>query len=159
MNKLFAVLACSLLMSGVSAAETTLDENTTIAISEELQQAVKNGNLATFKKYLYPGSEIIVDLDPSAGVGETPVSYSDYISLLEMTLPMMQDAIVHVEVLSVSVDERSNQSTIRERNTVTMKMMGTTIRNVSISETTYGIVAGQTKVLSATDQIVSSEQI
>ncbi|MCH9693395.1 MAG: hypothetical protein K0U72_02700 [Gammaproteobacteria bacterium] len=159
MNKLIAILVFSLLVPATAAADTVLDKSTTMAISEELQQAVKNGDLATFKKYLFPGSEIVVDLDPAAGVGETPVSYSDYIRLLEMTLPMMQGAVFHIEVISVSVDERSNQSTIRERNTVTMDMMGTTIRNVSISETTFGIVDGQTKVLSATDQIVSSEQI
>lgn len=159
MNKLVSVLICFLLTPGVAAAETVLDESTVKGISEELKQGVLSGDITPFKKYLYSGSKIVVDLDPSGSEGQIEVSYDDYINLMEMALPLMQHADIQDEVLSVSIDEKSNQATIREKTSVTIDMMGTRIRDVSISETTYGIVDGQIKALSATDELISSEAI
>ena len=158
-NKVTPVLICLLLISGFATAETILDEDAVIGISDELEQAVKSGNLAVFKKYLYPGSKIVVDMDPSNSAGQIEVSYTDYMQLLEMALPLMQEADIHDEIISVSIDEARNQATIREKSTVTMEMMGVKMRDVSISETVYGIVNGQIKALSATDQLISSEAV
>ena len=159
MNKLFAVFVCLLLTSGIASAETVLDEDVVRGISVELKQAVLDGDISVFKKYLYPGSKIVVDLDPSNSAGQVEISYADYMGLLEMSLPLMQGADISDEVLSVSVDAENNQATIKEKTIVIMEMMGVKIRDESISETTYGIVDGQIKALSATDELISSEPI
>lgn len=159
MNKMTRILICLLLISGFATAETVLDEDAVIGISDEVKQAIKNGDLAVFKKYLYPGSKIVVDMDPSNSAGQVEVSYADYMQLLEMALPLMQEADIQDEIISVSIDEAKNQAAVKEKNTVTMDMMGIKMRDVSISETVYGIVNGQIKVLSATDQLISSEAV
>jgi len=159
MNKLVSVLIFVLLTPGFAAADPVLDESTVKGISEELKQGVMSGDITPFKKYLYSGSKIVVDLDPSSSEGQVEISYDDYINLMEMTLPLMQGAVIQDEVLSISIDEKSNQATIREKSNVTVEVMGTKIRDVSISETTYGIVDGQIKALSATDELISSEQL
>ena len=159
MNKMTRILICLLLISGFATAETVLDEDAVIGISDEVKQAIKNGDLAVFKKYLYPGSKIVVDMDPSNSAGQVEVSYADYMQLLEMALPLMQEADIQDEIISVSIDEAKNQAAVKEKNTVTMDMMGVKMRDVSISETVYGIVNGQIKVLSATDQLISSEMV
>lgn len=159
MKKLFAVFVCLLLTSGIASAETVLDEDVVRGISVELKQAVLDGDISVFKKYLYPGSKIVVDLDPSNSAGQVEISYADYMGLLEMSLPLMQGADISDEVLSVSVDAENNQATIKEKTIVIMEMMGVKIRDESISETTYGIVDGQIKALSATDELISSEPI
>lgn len=159
MNKMTQILICLLLISGFATAETVLDEDAVIGISDEVKQAIKNGDLAVFKKYLYPGSKIVVDMDPSNSAGQVEVSYADYMQLLEMALPLMQEADIQDEIISVSIDEAKNQAAVKEKNTVTMDMMGIKMRDVSISETVYGIVNGQIKVLSATDQLISSEAV
>ena len=159
MNKLVCVIISLLLLSGHASAEPTLTADVIKDISAELKEATLNGDVAVFKKYLYPESRIVIDLDPSNSAGQVEISYDDYMDLLEMSLPLMQDADLHDEVLSISIDEENNQATIREKVTATIEMMGTKMRDVSISETTYGVVDGRIKALSATDQLVSSEQI
>lgn len=159
MNKLTPVLVCLLLISGFATAETVLDEDAIIGITDEIKQAIKGGDIAVFKKYLYPGSKITVDMDPSNSAGQIEVSYADYMQLLEMALPLMQEADIQDEILSVSIADGGSQATVKEKNTVTMDMMGVKMRDVSISETVYGVVNGQIKVLSATDQLISSEVV
>ncbi len=159
MNKLVCVAISLLLFSGYASANPTLTEDVIKGISAELKQAMENGDIAVFEKYLYPGSKIVIDMDPSNSAGQVEVSYDDYMQLLEMSLPLMQNAVLHDEVLSISIDDANNQATIREKTNITVEVMGIKVRDVSISETTYGIVNGQIKALAATDQLVSSEQI
>lgn len=159
MNKLVSVLICLILWSGSAVAEPVLDEDTVKAISAEFTQALKDANIGVFKKYLYTGSKIVVDLDPSNSAGQMEIGYDDYMGMIEMALPLMQDADIQAEVVSISIDNENNQATIKEKTTALMDMMGVRIKDVSISETTYGIVNGQIKVLIATDQLISSEQV
>ncbi|MEM7431915.1 MAG: hypothetical protein AAF351_08240 [Pseudomonadota bacterium] len=151
-----SALLLVLMWAGYSQAEPVIDEDTLRSISAELIEAATDGNVAPFKKYLYEGSEMVVDLDPSPSAGEMAISYDEYVPLLEMAIPMMKGADLHVEVLSVSIDEAANEGTIREKSTSVMEMMGTKIRDVSISESTYGVVNGQIKLLRASDQVLSS---
>ncbi len=159
MNKLVCVFVSLLSLSGHASAETTLTEEVVKGISIEMKQAVQDADITVFEKYLYPGSRILVDLDPSNSAGQTEVGYDEYMQLLKMSLPLMQDAVLHDEVLSIFIDDENNQATIREKTSVTIEMMGIKIRDVSISETTYGIVDGQIKAIVATEQLISSEQI
>ena len=156
MYKAVFVMLALVMLPVHAQAEPVLDEETVKAISQEMLQAVKNGNFAPFQKYMYPGSKIVVDLDPSNSAGQTEISYDEFMSLTQMALGMMQGADIQDEVISISVDERRNQATIVEKTTTVLDMMGTRIRDVSVSETTYGVVDGQIKVLSTEDQLISS---
>lgn len=159
MNKLVSVSICLILWSGFAVAEPVLDEDTVMGISAEFTQALKDADITVFEKYLYAESKIVVDLDPSNSAGQMEISYDDYMGMMEMALPLMQDADIHAEVLSISIDDENKQATIKEKTTALMDMMGVKIKDVSVSETTYGIVDGQIKVLVATDQLISSEQV
>jgi hypothetical protein len=156
MNKLASVLICLVLWSGFAVAEPVLDEGTVKGISAEFKAAIQNADIGPFKKYLYAESRIIVDLDPSNSAGEMEISYADYMGMMEMALPMMQGSDIQDEVLSISIDKAANQATIKEKTTATMDIMGVKIRDVSVSETTYGVVDGEIKVLIAKDQLISS---
>jgi hypothetical protein len=159
MNKLASGIICLVLWSGSAVAERVLDKNTVMGIHAEFTDAIKTSDMAPFKKYLYPGTKIIIDLDPSNSAGETEIKYDDYMGMLEMALPMMKDADIYEEVLSFAVDVKTNQATIREKTISTLEVMGITMRDESISETTYGIVGGKIMVLVAKDHLVSSEII
>jgi len=156
MNKLASVIICLMLWSGLAVAEPVLDEATVKGISAEFSLAIENADIATFKKYLHPTSRIIVDLDPSNSAGEMQISYDDYMGMMEMALPMMQGSDIQEEVLSISVDQANNEAVIKEKTTAMMDIMGVKIKDVSISETTYGIIDGEIKVLVAKDQLISS---
>ena len=119
MKKLISVLVCLVLVSGVAAADPVLDEKTVKGISEEIKQAVKNNDLSVFRKYLYRGSKLVVDLDPSTSAGLTEVSYEDYMNLMQLALPLMRDADIQDEVISLSIDKAKNQATIKEKSNVT----------------------------------------
>ena len=159
MKKLVCVIVSLLLFSNYAAAEPKLTKDVVKAISVELTDAVKAGDISVFEKYLYPGSKIVIDMDPSPGAGEMELPYDQYMQILAMSLPMMKDAELHDETLSISIDDVNNQATIREKTTATIEIMGTKMQDVSINETTYGIVNGQIKVLTATDQLISSEAV
>lgn len=159
MKKLVAITVLSLSWFGIAAADPVLNEATIESIRAEFSLAVENADTAPFAKYLHPGSKIFVDLDPSPSAGEMEVGYEDYMGMLAMALPMMQDAELYEEVLSISIDEENNQATLREKTIATMDMMGMKIRDESISETTFGVVDGEIKVLVARDQLVSTGPI
>jgi len=159
MNKFISVSICLILCSGLVAAEPLLDEDTVKGISAEFAQAIKDADIAVFEKYLYAESKITVDLHPSNSAGQMEISYDDYMAMMEMGLPLMQDGNIQFEVLSIIIDNENNQATIKEKTTAMMDVMGVKMKDVSVSETTYGIVDGQIKVLVATDQLISSEQI
>lgn len=156
MNKLASVLLCLVLCSGLAVAEPVLDEGTVKGISAELSLAIENADIAPFKKYLHPTSRIVVDLDPSNSAGEMEISYDDYMGMIEMALPMMQGSDIQEEVISISIDNANNQATVKEKTTAVMDIMGVKLKDVSISETTYGIIDGEIKVLIAKDQLISS---
>jgi len=159
MNKLICLTVSLLLFFSHASAEPKLTEDVVKAISVELTDAVKSGDISVFKKYLYPGSTIVIDMDPSPSAGQMEMQYDQYMQLLEMSLPLMKDAVLHDETLSISVDEVNNQATIREKTTATIEIMGTKVRDISINETTFGIVNGHIKVLTANDQLISSEPL
>lgn len=156
MKKFTSVLIALLLVPGYVIANPTLDEDTVKAISQEFTQAMKNGDMSVFEKYMYPGSKIVVDMDPSNSSGQIDISYDQFMQLTEMAIGLMEDAEIHEEVISVTVDEKSNQATIKEKTSATIEMMGMKMRDVSIATTTYGVIDGQIKVLSTEDQLISS---
>ncbi len=138
-------------------AEPILDEDTVRAVARELNQSFVDRDISVLKKYMYPGSRIIVDTDPAVNRGQIEVDYDSFMQLTEMAVQNLQEASVHDEVLSVSVDSEANQATIREKTTATMSMLGSKARDVSISTTTYGVVDGEIKVLITKDELISTE--
>jgi len=156
MNKLASVSICLLLWSGFAVADPVLDEDIIEGIRAEFSLAMENADVATFQKYLYPGSKIIIDLDPSLSAGETEIGYEDYMAMLEMGLQLMKDAEMDEELLSISIDAENNQATLREKTTATMIIMGMKFQDATISETTFGVVGGEIKVLVAREQLISS---
>ena len=156
MKKLTSVIFCLILWSGFAVAEPVNDEDTVRGISAEFSAAIETADIATFRKYLHPTTRILVDLDPSNSAGEMEISYDDYMGMMEMALPMMQGSDIQEEVLSISVDSANNQATIKEKNIAVIDIMGVKVKDVSISETTYGVIDGQIKVLIAKDQLISS---
>jgi hypothetical protein len=75
MLKVAILLTCLVSISGCVTADPILDEETAIAISEEMTLAIKNGDVSVFEKYVYPGSKLIMDWDPSAGTSQTEIPY------------------------------------------------------------------------------------
>jgi len=155
MNKIMPVLIALAFVPGYVNAEPVLDESTVKAISREMTGALMNNDVSVFKKYLYPGSKIVVDMDPANNTGQTEISYDEYMSLIEMAMPAMQNAEIFDELISISVDEARNQATIEEKTTAVVEMMGIRMKDVSINRTTYGVVDGRIKVLSSEDQLIS----
>lgn len=156
MRRVISVIAALFIISGYANAEQILDEATVTAISQEFTQAIKDGDMSVFEKYMFPETRIVVDMDPAINSGQTEISYEQFMALTEMAIGAMQNAEIHEEVLSFSVDEGTNQATIKEKTTATVEMMGIKVNDVSISTTTYGIVDGEIKVLSVVDELLSS---
>lgn len=151
------LLVCLAFAAGVTSAEPVVDERTVRAITDELYAAMLDGDVSVFEKYMYEGSRIVIDTDPWNSAGQVEVPYEQFMGLLTLSLSAMQDADIHNETVSIDVDEKNNQATIKEKTIAVVDMMGVTVRDESISMTTYGVVDGQIKVLSTEDQLVSTE--
>ena len=159
MKRLLFVLITLVGMSGHAFAEPVVDEETVRAISDEFLDAVLEGDMSVFEKYMYSGSKITIDVDPAEDRGELEIGYDEFMQLTKMAIDMLQEADIDNEVLSVSVNAARNEATIREETTSVMTMMGITMRDVSIATTTYGVVNGQIKVLETRDELISSEAV
>ena len=157
MTRASSILLALIVVPVLASAEPVLDEDTVRAIAQKLNQSFIDGDISILKKYMYPGSKIIVDTDPTVNRGQIEVDYDSFMQLTEMAVQNMQEASVHDEVLSVSVDAAANEATIREKTTATVSMLGSKVRDVSISTTTYGVVGGEIKVLVVEDELISSE--
>ena len=157
MKRLILVLVAVLPLSAL--ANPVVDEATVRAISNEIADAVRNGDVAVFKKYLHPDSRIVVDLDPAINSGQQEIAYNEFMALTEMSMQAMESIDLHDEVISVSVDEAKNQATIEEKTIATVEMMGIKMKDVSLTKTTYGVIDGQIKVLSTEDNLISSEML
>jgi hypothetical protein len=156
MIRLLSVSLVFLLLSFNAYADPVVNAETVRAISAELVQAAKDKNISIVEKYMYPGSIIIVDLDPDPNGGESQIGYDEYIKLTQMGFGLVENPVVHVEELSLSVDEENNQATIEEKSSVNYEMMGMKVQDVSVGKTTYGVVNGEIKVLKFSDQLISS---
>jgi hypothetical protein len=159
MLKFGALSGALLILSGPVIAEPILSEAGAQAISDELIQALRNGDISAFRKYLHPGSKLVVDLDPAPGTGQTEVSYADYMNMMEMTIGHMQGAEIYNELVSFSVNEAKGQATTHETTTTIVEMMGTKLKEVSTSKTVYGLIDGSIKVISSESELVSIESI
>ncbi len=157
MIRVSSLLLALILMPALAVAEPVVDEDTVRAIAKELNQSFVEGDISVLKKYMYPGSRIIVDMDPANNRGQVEIDYANFMQLTEMAVQAMQGASVQDEVLSVTVNSADNEATILEKTIATVSMMGTTVRDVSISTTTYGVVDGEIKVLVAEDELISTE--
>jgi len=159
MNKVMSLFVVLALFPGYVTAEPVLDEDTVKAISQELIKGVEGNDFSVIEKYMYPGSKIVVDMDPAEDSGQMEMSYDEYMALTKMGMGMMQSIDIDEEVISISVDEEKNQATIEEKTTSVMEMMGVKMKDVSVNTTTYGVVDGEIKVLSAEDHLISSEPV
>lgn len=156
MNKIMLALVVLVMSLGQAIANPVVDKAAVMAISDEMTAATKSGDMSVFKKYLYPGTMIVVDMDPANSRGQMEIGYEDYMALLEMALGAMQNADIHEELISISIDQANNQATVEQKTTATLEMLGVKMRDVSVNKTTYGVVDGQIKVLHAEDQLISS---
>lgn len=134
----------------------TLSEAQVTTIHKKITQGFLEGDLSFIDKYLYPGTKIFVDLDPSPSAGEKEVSMQEYRGMLEMGMQMMEDAEVDEQILKVTTDKDRNTVTIESKTIAQMTMMGIPMEDVSISTTVYGVVNNQIKVLEARDTIIST---
>ena len=159
MFRIVTLAAIALAASGYAFAEPIVNEATVRAISAEMLEAAKKGDASIIRKYYYPGSKILVDLDPAVGTGQSEVRYEDFLMLAEMGMASMANAEVAVEITRVSVDEARNEATVEEHSTIVAEMMGVMIAEVSVSETRYGVVDGEIKVLSADNRLVSIDAV
>lgn len=157
MKKFSHLLIGLTLAIGITNAEPVVDESAVRAITDELYAAMLEGDVSVFEKYMYEGSRIVIDTDPSNSAGQVEVPYEQFMGLLALSLSAMQDADIHNETISIDVDEKNNQATIKEKTIAVVEMMGVKVRDESISVTTYGVVDGQIKMLSAEDQLVSTD--
>jgi hypothetical protein len=155
----YLVLLLLIMMSRFLSAEPVITEDLLRSISKEIIQSVKDQDISVVKKYIYPGTKLIIDMDPSPSAGKSEIPYDKYIALTEMGFSAMQEAEIHDEIVSIEIDKENNQGTIEEKITATLKMFGIKMRDVSISTTVYGIIDGQVKALHAEDELISSGPI
>ena len=159
MNRFIVFTAIVAIASGSAFADPVIDEGVVRAISAEMLQAVKDNDMSIVEKYFYPGSKIVIDMDPADDAGETEISYKDSLLLAEMGMEVVNNAEYLVEITRIAVDEKKNQATLEEMSTVVSEMMGMMFAQVSVTETLFGVVDGEIKVLSTGEHLVSFDMV
>lgn len=156
MFRLISVSLVLMLLAVNATANPVLTEERVRSISAEMTQAARDRDFSVIEKYMHPGSQIIIDLDPAPNSGETEIGYEEFMQLTKQSWEMVKNVDVHVEELSLSVDNENNQATIEEKTTVDYEMMGMKVKDVSVGQTTYGVVDGEIKIIKIADQLLSS---
>lgn len=159
MFRIVSFAAIVLVASGSAFANPVVDEDTVRAISAEMVEAAEKGDASIIEKYYYPGSKIVVDMDPADNVGETEVDYADFLMLAEMGMASMAGADIDVKITDVQVDKSRNEATIEEHATIVAEMMGVKVAEVSVTETRFGVVNGEIKVLASDNRLISIDAV
>jgi len=159
MKKVKIALFTLIFLSGFSFSEPMLNESTIKAIGEEFNQAALNKDTSIFKKYLFSGSKIIVDMDPANNRGEKEVTYDNFMKMMKMSLKMVEFISINDELLTLTIDKEKNEATIEEKTIAVIKTMGMEIEDTSINKTTFGVINGEIKILITQDQLVSSNVV
>ena len=159
MNRFVILTTIIAIASGSALAAPVINEDIVRAISAEMLQAAKDGDISVVEKYYYPGSKIVIDMDPADGVGQSEVGYEEFLQVAEMGMEALSNAEFLVEITGVIVDGRKNQATIKEMSTVVSEIMGVMLTQVSVTETLYGVVDDQIKVLETQEQLVSIDVV
>ena len=157
MNRFVILAAILAIASGSAFAEPVIDEGVVRAISAEMFQAVKEGDISIVEKYYYPGSKIVLDMDPADDAGRSEIGYEEFLMLAEVGIESMSGGEYMVEVTDVVVDEEKNQATIEESSTAVTEMMGVMLTQSSVSTTLFGVVDGEIKVLASEERLVSMD--
>lgn len=159
MIKPTAFLLSVCLFSASLMAEPVLDENKVRAISKEFTQSFKNKDFSAINKYIYPGSKIIIDVHPANNRGARKISYDQFLELSKMSMELSDKADVFEELISISVDRANNRATLKEKTTTIVEIKGKKQQDISVSNTTFGIVNGEIKVIFTHSRLISSSTL
>jgi len=151
---LLAVVFSAVAFSAAAPAAPELDEATVRSIVGDIVEAFNQRDLDVIKAYLYPGTKIVLDLDPAGGTSPVEIEHDRYLLMLEMGMGALEGSDIQHEILKLEVDPSSNTAFVGSRASTVADIMGVRVHEDTISETTYGIVDGEIKVLSIFSRVL-----
>ncbi|MFC3192827.1 nuclear transport factor 2 family protein [Marinicella sediminis] len=150
-------LLMGLLMSPLSSAQTTeITKERVIAIHESFIQAMHNRDFSVYEPFLFEGTQVYVDLDPAPDNELQKLALKDFRQLAEMSLQMVEELNIEDELLTIEINASGDQATLISKSTIQMSMLGTEVTEVSRGTTVYGLIDGAIKILSISDEIIST---
>lgn len=152
---LLAVALSAVACASAPLAVPKLDEATVRSIVGEIVEAFGQRDLDVVKAYLYPGTTIVLDLDPTGGTEPVKIDHDRYLFMLEMGMGVLEDSDIQHEILKVEMNDSSNTALVEGRATTVADILGVRVHEETISKTTYGIVNGEIKVLSIFSRVLS----
>lgn len=138
-------------------AASPLTEANLRLISNELAQASAAQDTQVLEKYFYPGSKVVLAPEPSKPQQSKQYSFAEYLELTKTSLRLVESKRTVDEILSIKIDKKRQRAHVKERLTSFTQTMGLTLKDVVLSNTTYGVVDHQVKVLSTHLRWLSSE--
>lgn len=158
--KTLVLIATLLFVSFINAEEIIINEVMLKHLYDEGNDIINSGDkeaiMNNLKKYLYKDSEITIDMSPAPNVGQSQVDLDKYLGLLSASLETIEKSDVTTQLLSINVDDAKNTGTIKTKTIALVEMFGMKLEDVSVSETTYGVINGEIKILSSVDELISS---
>ncbi len=89
---LLAVALSAVACSAAPSAVPKLDEATVRSIVGDIVEAFGQRDLDVVKAYLYPGTTIVLDLDPTGGTEPVEIEHDRYLFMLEMGMGVLEDS-------------------------------------------------------------------
>jgi hypothetical protein len=138
-------------------SDPIINEHLLKRISNELEVANQKKDSEAIKKYLFPDTKIIIDLDPALNTGETEFSVKQYMHILELwEKTTFDNEESSSEILNIYIDKKKNIGTVKEKSKTSFKVDGKKFEDISISEIQFGIRNGKVVIISMKNQAVSS---
>ncbi len=135
---------------------TGLSKEQIIAIHDSFIVAFEQRDFSVYEKYLYADSQIYMDMDPAKDNELVKIELDDFKKIAAMSLQMAEQIDIADELLSVEINTEKNQATVVSKSTVSMSILGTNITEISKGTTVYGLVDGEIKIKSISDEMISS---
>ena len=159
MYKILLLSSISLMLPAIVGARPILDQQQAESINQELMDAMRSKDVSIIRKYMFDGTEIIVDLDPDKDAGEKELTLEKYIDFTNRSIDKMGVSGVDVRLLAITLNEGRNQATIDVKVKVVTKNMGNNFQFVSTKQTILGVVDEEIKVISSKDHLISIEAL
>lgn len=145
------------LFSAFTFAESPLTEANLRFISSELARASADKNTSVLEKYFYAGTKVVLATEPNHPETSKEYSFAQYLALSQTSSRLVESRQTTEEILAIKIDQKRQQAYVKERLTSLTKTMGLTLKDVVLSNTTYGVINQQVKVLDTHLRWLSSE--
>ena len=157
MRNLFAVFL--FLAAFPAVAQNGPDEAQVRQAVQDAKAAIVAADVEAWAQYFNEDSAITMDMDPVVGRGKRELDYATFLRVASVGIEGLENPEVVQTIESLERDEDTGDMLLVLQTSIRSDLLGMRMEEVTRSETRYGLLDGELRVVSYTEEVLSSGPI